>query len=347
MRSKRRYDDDEYKNLSLFVDIEESYEDERSLRRNNRSENQAKVAVKTGRKRIIEISESSGGEEDREEDGCNNSAFGKTKHPVKSQCLQLKTTKGTVPVKSNHTSENHNNSHQNHRLNAALPSLQEQHGAHKSHETVAAKELFSSSSNHGPSNHRSLSSVRSSSVTAVVNTSINPAIRNQTSVPFSETLNNKNFRTSQIVPATALTNQSSVPFSKSVSSKNFKESLAGLAAKDIPTFSLGVDDLMGDLDEEDEDFSESLLSKGPPPQWTALKSKALTMPSDNLLTTKNCDRTLETPLQHRHPTETSKQNSALPTTSAEKLRQERIRLSLQKKEEFQKKFKISPSATSE
>lgn len=293
----------------------------------------------------MQISESSGGEEDRDE-GDNNSAFGKTERPVKSQCLQSKNTNRTSAIKSNHSPEDSNDL-QSHQRKTALPALQEQNGVLKAHKTIAARQPFSSSSNLGSSS-RSLSSVHNST-TAAVSMSKKPAVptTNKTSVPSSESLSNQNFQTSRRGAATALANQTSVPCSKSLSNQNFQKSLAGLATEDIPTFSLGIDDLMGDLDEEDDDFSESLLSKGPPPHWTALKSKTLAVPSDNLLTAKNCDRTVEASLQHKRPTETLKQNSTLPTTATEKLRQERIRLSLQKKEEFQKKFKVSPSATSQ
>lgn len=293
----------------------------------------------------MQISESSGGEEDRDE-SYNNSAFGKTEHPVKSRCLQSKNTNRTSAVKSNHSPEDPNNL-QSHQLKTALPALQERNGVLKADKTVAAKQPFSSSSNLGSSN-RSLSSVHNST-TAAVNTSKKPAVplTNKIIAPSSEFLSNQNFQTSRLGRATTLTNQTSVHSSYSLSNQNFQKSLAGLTTKDIPTFSLGIDDLMGDLDEEDDDFSESLLSKGPPPQWTVLKSKTLVEPSDNLLTAKNCGRTVEASLQHKRPMETLKQNSTLPTTAAEKLRQDRIRLSLQKKEEFQKKFKVSPSATSQ
>lgn len=100
--------------------------------------------------------------------------------------------------------------------------------------------------------------------------------------------------------------------------------------KDIPTFSLDVDELLGDSDDEFGDFIETALSKHPPPKWTVLKDRTSYNLSDGI---SNTGRSRDTSSSSIASTP-----CAAAVTSAEKLRQERIRLSLQKKEEFQKKF---------
>lgn len=98
--------------------------------------------------------------------------------------------------------------------------------------------------------------------------------------------------------------------------------------KDIATFSLDIDGLLGDSDDEFGDFIET--AKQLPPKWTVLKDRT----SYNL-----CDGISNAGSSRDTPSSSIPSTQCVNTvTSAEKLRQERIRLSLKKKEEFQKKF---------